>query len=254
MNRRSFLLRSLIGLTLLTSACIGRALGDDTGRPSSAAPKVIRTKPAIGSTEVSTDLQAIEVTFDRDMTSGMSWTGAPNFFPPKPDGVDAKWIDKRTCVLPVRLENASFYRIGVNSTSYRNFQSVDGKPANPIAIYFATVGASKDLVAKTQTPEIVSLSPANGDHAVSPSVGELRVTFNMPMGDGMSWTGGGDDFPEIDKSRSATWSDDKMTCTMPVKLQPGRKYRLGLNSRSFHNFTSEAGVPFSPIVYTFETK
>lgn len=75
-------------------------------------------------------------------------------------------------MLPVRLEKASFYRVGINSSDYQNFKSADGEPADPAAIYFSTIGASKDLIKKAETPEIVSMTPANGDEAVDASVAD----------------------------------------------------------------------------------
>ena len=63
----------------------------------------------------------ITVTFDQEMGGGMSWTGGGPEFPPSPEGQKAQWRDKRTCVLPVKLEAGHFYRVGINSTSYQNF-------------------------------------------------------------------------------------------------------------------------------------
>ena len=39
------------------------------------------------------------------------------------------------------------------------------------------------------------------------------------------------------------------TCVLPVKLEPGHTYSLGLNSMSFHGFQSEGGVALTPVVY-----
>ena len=74
----------------------------------------------------------------------------------------------------------------------------------------------------------------------------------MPMGEAFSWTGGGEHFPEVPQRPS--WSKDGRTCTLPVKLKPGHKYHLGLNSLSHNNFQSKWGVPLKPVEYHFETK
>jgi hypothetical protein len=37
-------------------------------------------------------------------------------------------------------------------------------------------------------------------------------------------------------------------------LEPGKAYRLGLNSPSFRNFASREGVPLEPVVYRFKTR
>jgi beta-lactamase regulating signal transducer with metallopeptidase domain len=217
-------------------------------------PQVVRTVPKIGATKVKTTLKALRITFDRDMSGGMSWTGGPPLFPPTDDSQKARWIDKRTCVLPVKLERAKFYRVGINSKSFRNFKASDGTPTPPTAIYFATEGAPPDVVARAMTPEIVKLVPSNGATDVDPALKAISVTFNMPMGGGMSWTGGGPEFPKIPEGVKPGWSKDKLTCTLPVKLEPGHKYRLGLNSRSHNNFQSAGGIQLAPVVYEFETK
>lgn len=74
------------------------------------------------------------------------------------------------------------------------------------------------------------------------------------MGDGFSWTGGGPEFPTITEGKRPSWSEDHKTCILPVSLQPGSNYRLGLNSPSHKNFQSGGGVPLDPVVYTFSTK
>lgn len=221
---------------------------------STPYPQIVKTIPKVGATEVRTSMKAIRVTFDRDMSKGMSWTGGPPLFPPTDSSQKARWIDNRTCILPVKLERGKFYRVGINSKSYQNFQSTDGTPTPPIAIYFATQGAPPDVVARAKTPEIVKLSPANGASNVDPNIKSISVTFNMPMGGGMSWTGGGENFPAIPSGAKPKWSRDKLTCRLPVKLKSSHSYRLGLNSRSHNNFQSDAGVPLQPVVYEFKTK
>ena len=87
---------------------------------------------------------------------------------------------------------------------------------------------------------------------VDPTIKELRVTFNVPMAAGFSWTGGGPEFPKT--TGKPRWTADRKTCVLPVKLQPGSNYRLGLNSPSFKNFQSAAGIPLEPVEYQFTTR
>ena len=102
----------------------------------------MKSTPEPDATGVNAALKEIAVTFDRDMQGGMSWTGGPPLFPPVDESRQARWIDKLTCALPVNLEAGSFYRVGINSTSYQNFKSADGVPAPSSAIFFATQGAT----------------------------------------------------------------------------------------------------------------
>lgn len=219
-----------------------------------APPCIVATSPNVGDTEVDPELAEITVTFDRDMAEGFSWTGGGAELPPSPEGKSAQWRNKRTCVLPVKLSAARYYRVGVNSISYKNFRSVSGVSANPSAIYFTTKGASEPLKMRARKPMIIAIAPRSGANDVDPALKELRVTFNMPMGEGFSWTGGGPEFPTIPEGKKPFWSTDHKTCVLPVELQPGTQYRLGLNSPSYHNFQSAGGGALDPVVYTFKTK
>lgn len=86
-----------------------------------------------------------------------------------------------------------------------------------------------------------------------PRTTELRVTFSVPMGAGWSWTGGGAGYPALRAGENPRWTEDQRTCILPVRLEPNRQYRLGLNSPSHRNFQSAAGVPLEPVGYTFQT-
>ena len=108
---------------------------------NSGPPQIVKTSPATGDVDVDPKLREISVTFDRDMGRGMSWTGGPPLMPPIDETRKAKWINARTCVLPVKLEKAAFYRVGINAPSFKNFSDKSGMPAPVSAIYFTTAGA-----------------------------------------------------------------------------------------------------------------
>ena len=216
-------------------------------------PLIVKTSPEVGATGVDPSLSEITVTFDRDMGTGMSWTGSPPEFPPIDESRKPIWKDLRTCALPVKLEKASFYRLGINSAVHQNFRSAAGSPALPSAIFFTTKGATADVEAQVKAPEVVSMEPNNGAMTVDPKTAELKVTFNMPMNSGMSWTGGGPSFPKLAEGKKASWSADGLTCTLPVVLEPGHDYQLGLNNANHKNFQSKGGVPLEPVVYRFRT-
>ena len=95
--------------------------------------------------------------------------------------------------------------------------------------------------------------PADGATDVDPDTTVLRVTFDMPMGDGMSWTGSGPNFPKVREDKPAVWSKDGKTCSLPVELVPDHDYELGFNSVSYRNFQSKWGVPLEPVRYRFRT-
>jgi Bacterial Ig-like domain len=230
----------IAALCLLATNCLRAA---DNGTPA-----IVSTSPAGGATDVDPALSEITVTFDRDMGPGFSWTGGGPEFPGSPAGQKAHWRDQRTCVLPVQLEPGRSYRVGINAPSFKNFRSTEGVPAAISEIRFTTKGTP------ATKPRIVKLVPLNGAKNVDPSLTELRVTFNVEMGGGFSWTGSGPQYPTIPEGKRPYWTEDKKTCVLPVQLQPSWDYRLGLNSPSFRNFKSAAGVSLDPVSYSFKTR
>ena len=181
---------ALTGLALVTLTDPPAGKGADEAGPSnpSGPPRILASTPRTGDTEVDPGLHQVTVTFDRDMdTGGYSWTGGGPEFPGREDQ-RPQWRDHRTCVLPVKVEAARYYRVGINAPSFQNFRSATGVAVIPTAIHFTTKGASLELKRRATHPQIVALAPRNGARDVDPSLTELRVTFNVPMGDGFSWT------------------------------------------------------------------
>jgi hypothetical protein len=218
-------------------------------------PEIVASSPRIGETDVDPDLTSISVTFDQEMMGGFSWTGGPPLFPPGREGEQPHWSeDRRTCYLPVTLQPGTYYRVGINSSSYENFRSTVGIPARPVSIYFTTRGAGASELQKLQKPQVVYMDPPNGATDVDPNLTELRVTFSVPMGAGFSWTGGGPSFPKIPEGKRPYWTRGGLMGVLPVELEPGTTYILGLNSPSHINFQSEGGIPLDPVPYTFTTR
>jgi hypothetical protein len=103
------------------------------------APQVMRTIPANGDNNVDAGLAGIRVEFDSDMSmDGYSFVGGgPSF--PKPTG-QPRWLDQRTCVLPVQLEPDHDYSFSINSERFTKFRGTDGVPAVPMPVTFRTAG------------------------------------------------------------------------------------------------------------------
>jgi hypothetical protein len=239
----ALVMAALLGIVTLASA-------------QTNAPKIISTSPASGATKVKPGVDEITVTFDRDMDKGMSWTGNGPDYPLHPSLGKPSWRDKRTCVMPVILEPAHFYRVGINSKSYQNFRSAEGVPAEPSAIYFTTHGADKRTTEKLNAPKVLSFEPANGATNVSASLHELEVKFNVTMGGGFSLCTYGDDdhdFPKPHEGQGCHWAHSRRTCVIPVDLKPGMTYRLKLNAPGYNNFQSAVGIPLEPVTYIFTT-
>jgi hypothetical protein len=106
-------------------------------------------------------------------------------------------------------------------------------------------------IAAGEAPKVIATSPASGDVAVDPALEELRVEFDVDMSpDSWSWVGGGPGFPET--SGSARWATAR-ECRLPVTLEPGHPYMVGINGGRFDGFRSLAGVPAPPRAIVFAT-
>ncbi|MHC4480201.1 MAG: S41 family peptidase, partial [Planctomycetota bacterium] len=122
-------LRAALSALVLLPAISGAALA--------AQPTVARTVPENGASDVDPGLRRIAVTFDQEMsTGGYSWCGSGPTYP-KTTG-PPRWVNSRTCVLPVRLEPNHHYRLSINSPSFKNFRSARGEPAVPYPLSFRT--------------------------------------------------------------------------------------------------------------------
>ncbi|MBK6940738.1 MAG: DUF4932 domain-containing protein [Planctomycetes bacterium] len=102
-------------------------------------------------------------------------------------------------------------------------------------------------------PRVVSMEPANGATDVDPATTVIRVTFDRKMANGFSFVlvGAKSDFPPT--AGPPAWDAARRVVTLPVKLEPGRTYRYGLNGGEFQSFQSVEGTPLVPVVVEFTT-
>ncbi len=113
--------------------------GDDEITVAAAPPVVVQTVPRAGTTDVDPELKGIKVTFSKDMRDeSWSWSSLSKATFPKVDGKIKYQKDKRTCVLPVKLEAGKTYAVWINSEKYGNFRDADGKSAVPYLLVFQT--------------------------------------------------------------------------------------------------------------------
>ncbi len=212
---------------------------------ASEVPKIVKLEPEDKAKEVDPEtVKEIRITFDRDMnTTSWSWCGDENSVP-KAAG-DVRYVDKRTCVMPVKLEEKKCYCIYVNSERFKGFRSADGIPVESVPYRFTTKDA--DLT----PPTVVKFEPENGATDVdADAVKELRITFDRDMGPGMSWCSIGGLAPEM---AGGKWID-KRTSVVKVTLKPGRNYLVGINAPMFEGFRSAMDVPAKAVPYSFSTK
>jgi polysaccharide biosynthesis/export protein len=113
------------------------------------SPVVIKTIPEAGSNDVDPSLTEISVTFSRDMHD-KSWlwchTSQESF--PESTGDIHYLTDKRTCVMPVKLEPGKTYNIWLNwpkdegENTPRNFKDQHGVSSVPYLLVFKTKAAN----------------------------------------------------------------------------------------------------------------
>ncbi len=130
--------------------------------------------------------------------------------------------------------------------------SPSARPSDQPAIQ-PTTPVENAVHATAEAPRVVATSPSAFTTDVDPSTDKISVTFNRPMMDGSwSWTGGGETFPH--RTGEIFYDASRTTCTMPMKLQPGKVYWVGINSPDFNNFRTPEGVPAQRYVILFATR
>jgi RNA polymerase sigma-70 factor (ECF subfamily) len=125
---------------LLATAPIGRSTqAEDVPTVATAPPVVVKTVPQAGATDVDPELKTIKVTFSKDMDEGgYSWVQVSKESFPKVDGEVKYEKDKRTCVLPVKLEPGKTYVLWINTSKFENLKDSAGRSAVPYLLVFET--------------------------------------------------------------------------------------------------------------------
>ncbi len=102
-------------------------------------------------------------------------------------------------------------------------------------------------------PVVVRTSPQAFANDIDPSLKIITVTFDRTMMDNSwSWTGGGDTYPKM--AGRPYYDQSKRTCTMPVTLEPGKVYWVGINSPSHKNFKTPSRQAASWYIILFATR
>jgi hypothetical protein len=102
-------------------------------------------------------------------------------------------------------------------------------------------------------PMVVATTPVAFANDVSPDLREITVTFDQSMMNlSWSWVGGGETFPEM--MGQPQYDKSKRTCALPVELEAGRFYWVGINSPQHKYFQTDMQVAAVPYVILFATK
>ena len=128
----------MLSTMVLASLLGGNALAQDVS-VATMPPVVVSTVPESGSKDVPASTTEIRVTFSKDMADGSwSWSQVSDATFPKINGKPRYLADKRTCVLPVKLEPGRTYVSWLNSQKFTDFKDTDGRSAVPYLLIFQT--------------------------------------------------------------------------------------------------------------------
>jgi RNA polymerase sigma-70 factor (ECF subfamily) len=116
------------------------AAGEGTVSVKDLPPVVVRTVPQAGDAKVdAAKVSEIRVTFSKEMADKTwSWSQISEETFPKTTGDPHYDRDRRTAVLPVKLEPGKTYVIWLNSEKFHGFQDSRGMPAIPYLLAFET--------------------------------------------------------------------------------------------------------------------
>jgi len=114
-------------------------------------PVVVATFPETGAADIDPATPEIRVTFSKSMTD-KSWSlvrSSEHDFPESTG--DVYYLDDRkTCVMPVKLEPNTKYVVWVNTANYQNFKDREGRPAEPYMLTFTTASSARSDDSKEQ--------------------------------------------------------------------------------------------------------
>ncbi len=123
----------------------------------------------------------------------------------------------------------------------------------PKVVAFFDAHSVKAAETYARTPKVESTLPMNEDQDVDPATKAIVIRFDRPMTD-QSWSivGKAEDQPKFGGTPS--YDESKRVLTLAVTLEPGRSYKIQLNSATKQAFKSAEGVSLEPYVLRFSTR
>jgi hypothetical protein len=134
--------KQIIGITLAATLLVAVAVAQTAKEISVKAmpPSVVKTVPPAGAMDVDPELKELSFTFSKDMMNG-SWSAcqiSDETFPKSGDGKMHYLPDKRTCVMPVKLEPGKTYVIWLNRGQFQAFRDTYRNSSVPYLLVFQT--------------------------------------------------------------------------------------------------------------------
>src|SRR5689334_13850492 len=113
---------------------------------------------------------------------------------------------------------------------------------------------AEEITLDTARPVVIRCVPESGSTAVDPSLTEIRVTFSKEMRPA-AWSWAMIDQESYPGTKEPPkYLDDKRTCVLPVKLQPGKTYAVWINTEKLLNFKDTKGLVAVPYLLVFKTR
>jgi hypothetical protein len=121
-----------------------------------------------------------------------------------------------------------------------------------LAVTVVVLAAFTSSFAQDAAPKVIATHPRNGDQSVAVDLREVVVTFDQDMDTtGYSFVGGGPTFPKV--AGKPAWRSAR-ECVLPVQLEAGHSYTVGINSATKGNFKSRSGVSAAPMALSFTAR
>lgn len=128
-----------IAATLLAVAALAQVAKELSVK--SMPPSVVKTVPQAGATDVDPALKELTFTFSKEMIDG-SWSVCQSTpkenFPESGVGKMHYLPDKRTCVMPVKLQPGRTYVLWLNRGQYQSFRDTERNSSVPYLLVFET--------------------------------------------------------------------------------------------------------------------
>jgi len=127
---------------IAVAALIGQITTAQTAKEvsvKSMAPSVVKTVPESGSTDVDPALTEIKVTFSKDMITDRMWSVCQISDETFPEVGSIHYLgDKRTCVVPVKLQAGKTYVLWFNNGKFNAFRDTQHHSSIPYMLVFET--------------------------------------------------------------------------------------------------------------------
>jgi hypothetical protein len=123
----------------------------------------------------------------------------------------------------------------------------------PRVVAFFDSYVAKAAEAVANAPKLVSIEPSNGASDVDPSLKQLVIRFDRAMRD-KSWAVVGTPGEQPEFTGTPAYDAERKVLTIPMRLEPGRTYRFGLNGPKHQGFVSADGFALQPIEVSFTTR